>query len=241
MNNKKQSLRLISGTAILIWGLYGFITLFSQYNWEIGEFLANIFDFEYLGYNITTYFYLAAISASTLAGIFAIANKNVRIFVCVAFAFNALDYISLMFYYLLNDYSEWTSYLLYATPYILASLFFLPTSIINLSTIKKFWFIPAIIDLISWLEPIFNGYDFSYINFTNMLIEIIAVMLICYWEFLESKENVAELINKQNPYKKTDCNENNIIEEIKKFHALLDSGVITQEEFDEKKKQLLEN
>ncbi len=245
MDNKKQSLRYISGIAMLIWGIYGLIFMFSQFDWEIGEFLGYIFDFEYFEYNITTYSYIAAISAAILAGIFVIANKNARIFVCVAFAFYALDYISLMLINLLNDYGGWAQYLLYAAPFILASLFFLPPSIINLPQIKKFWFIPVIIDLISWFKPIFDGYDFNYIfeniDIINMLIEITAVALICYWGFSDNSENAIKSFHEKKSAQKTYYNENNTIEEIKKFHELLDSGVITQEEFDEKKKQLLEN
>lgn len=47
------------------------------------------------------------------------------------------------------------------------------------------------------------------------------------------------LVERQNTKKETPAETNNAADELKKFKELLDSGVITQEEFDQKKKQLL--
>lgn len=49
----------------------------------------------------------------------------------------------------------------------------------------------------------------------------------------ENKKNMSTIINQFQSFSSAD--------ELRKFKQLLDDGIITQEEFDEKKKQLLES
>ena len=52
--------------------------------------------------------------------------------------------------------------------------------------------------------------------------------------------SILEIISHENEVSKNSSSSDSIAEEIKKFKELLDIGAITQEEFDAKKKQLLQ-
>lgn len=52
--------------------------------------------------------------------------------------------------------------------------------------------------------------------------------------------SILEIISHENEVSKNSSSSDSIAEEIKKYKELLDIGAITQEEFDAKKKQLLQ-
>lgn len=85
----------------------------------------------------------------------------------------------------------------------------------------------------------------SSLSLTNLLsgVSVASSSGVISFLFVEEYQKIykimSDLLIKRHNVQNSDRNKNDIVSEIKNFKELLDSGVITQEEFEAKKKQLL--
>lgn len=100
--------------------------------------------------------------------------------------------------------------------------------------LKVFWCVPGILLAAATLLGVFCGAVYG-IRFFNQLTVICGVLLTLF--FVVYPGRIIKIRFNQNP--KLNATELNIAAELKSYKELLDGGVITQEDFDAKKKQLL--
>ena len=84
-----------------------------------------------------------------------------------------------------------------------------------------------------------SDYDVLYFYDCDAKDDIIKIMPKVY-SYMKKRINKKEKETNKENNSKTETNNSTIIEDIKKFKELLDMGAITQEEYDKKKKQLLD-
>ena len=84
-----------------------------------------------------------------------------------------------------------------------------------------------------------SDYDVLYFYDCDAKDDIIKLMPKVY-SYMKKRINKKEKETNKENNSKTETNNSAIIEDIKKFKELLDMGAITQEEYDKKKKQLLD-
>lgn len=127
-------------------------------------------------------------------------------------------------------------------------VFILVLSLNGNDIVKKLWFIPGLARIFSNIIIWISYEYFSHISIAwkFILLDIInAAALIFIGLWLEGKDTAAPTNDYStfNPYAVSDFStSNNIIggaDKLKIYKELLDSGTITQEEFDAKKKQIL--
>ena len=113
-----------------------------------------------------------------------------------------------------------------------------PTIIISIIEIVFFAICSLLIETNDWSH---SDYEFRYslqILFFVMLFVLAALIVISIFGYIKASKNG---IIEETPkiYKAEIVKETSQADELKKYKDLLDSGIITQEEFDAKKKQLL--
>lgn len=151
-------------------------------------------------------------------------------------------------YYIISYFSLWNlcDFVAYAGAVVLIAL-----SIKGNSTVKKIWFIPALVLLIGCVIGWINGGYFRYLSAAWKpilfgLVEIAALLFVG----MGIKEDATPVeaapvneyatFNPQSVYSTTATSSTiGGADKLKMYKDLLESGTITQEEFDAKKKQIL--
>lgn len=138
----------------------------------------------------------------------------------------------------------------------------LPSMRKNAKFTMAIWFIPAALYLIitiiylitCYSEPrylkliLFSSFKYTWISWLELftyIFEIAGLFFIGFWLREETKIilGISSNVSKTNQNTSFNYQANTIIgsaDKIKSYKKLLDSGIITQEEFDEKKKQILD-
>lgn len=150
-----------------------------------------------------------------------------------AMALNALYKL----YYLINYFCVANIIYFAASVLLLAIAFSVLKGKYNL---PRFWYLPAVLYMISFFISAFKSH---YISFEWFLIEDIipaaAYALVGLWLKAADHSPVPKPVNSA-PAASSSCpSQAEVIERLKEYKSLLDCGVITEEEFQEKKKEIL--
>lgn len=164
--------------------------------------------------------------------------------VVVAAGVNAL----LGAYYIISFFSLWNlcDFIAYAGAVVLIVL-----SIKGNSAVKKIWFVPALVLLVGCVIGWINGGYFRYLSAAWKpilfgIVEIAALLFAGMWIKEDSTAAQAAPVNEYATFVPqamhsvpTSASAIGGADKLKMYKDLLDSGTITQEEFDAKKKQIL--
>lgn len=166
--------------------------------------------------------------------------KNQKIVIAAA-GVNAL----LGAYYIVTNFSLWNlcDFLAYASVVVFVIL-----TLKGNDVVKKIWFVPAAVLLlgcvIDWIE--FLSATWIWKSMLVSIVEIVALLFVGMWIKEDATPAEAAPVNEyatfnpQSVYSTTAVSSTiGGADKLKMYKDLLDSGTITQEEFDAKKKQIL--
>lgn len=135
---------------------------------------------------------------------------------------------------------------------LLAAVVYIPSMASKRTIAKKVWFLPAALLLSCYLINWFQYEYFSYLSETWLyiianLVEVMAYFFTGMWlgnspiviSEQATQENEYESFNPKTIGTPTHNSEVGGADKLKTYKELLDSGIISQEEFDQKKKQIL--
>lgn len=115
------------------------------------------------------------------------------------------------------------------------------------SAVKKIWFIPALAYLINFVIGGITSYQFITWNYILFgLVEIVALLFVGMWIKEDTTPAEAAPVNEYATFNPQSVYSTTAVssaiggaDKLKIYKDLLDSGTITQEEFDAKKKEIL--
>lgn len=116
------------------------------------------------------------------------------------------------------------------------------------SAVKKIWFIPALAYLINFVIGGITSYQFITWNYILFgLVEIVALLFVGMWIKEDTTPAEAAPVNEYATFNPQSVYSTTAVssaiggaDKLKMYKDLLDSGTITQEEFDAKKKEILD-
>lgn len=218
---------LIAAICYTVYALYNIIRIIYVSNSDYATITA-----------VNVIFWIAAIGMATT-----LFMKNKKAVVAAA-GVNAL----LGAYYIISYFSLWNlcDFLAYASVVV-----FVVLTIKGNDVVKKIWFVPAAVLLLGCVIGWITGGYFEFLSATwkSMLVssvEIVALLFVGMWvkEVVAPAEaspvNECATFNSQS-INSTSASSSAIggADKLKMYKDLLDTGTITQEEFDAKKKQIL--
>ncbi len=225
---KQETYAIIAGVIYIILAIFNFIIryIFGDYN----QLYQSIEPVLLIGMATTLF----------------IKNKKAVAFAAGANALFCIIGFALGIYNIFFGYPRITSFGLWTLLYVLFSLFklFAYISLIIISvvpfkkaqTIKKLWYIPGVLFLLATIIHFF--YSAYWVEILQLAVGSIALFLVGMWlkvDFYTAKEDVTPQATLSSSITIGDA------DKIMMYKELLDSGTITQEEFDIKKKEILGN
>ncbi|MFI3325245.1 MAG: SHOCT domain-containing protein [Clostridia bacterium] len=170
--------------------------------------------------------------------------KNAKAIIFVTSAYTLLN-----IYYLISNFSLWDLFIFIAIGALVLIIIF---ALNGNDIVKKMWFIPSLVmmvgNIIGWIS--YEYFDYISYVWKSMLIgvvEVVALIFVGLWLRGNGFPSVEEPTNEYavfnpNVVPVSSASNNTIggADKLKMYKELLDSGTITQEEFDAKKKQILD-
>ncbi len=194
----------------------------------------------YIYYGYFSFLFLLYLLTTTGLAVVAFMGKKTLPFVIVSGVYTLLVVFDLFEYFFFFNVID---FLIYSSLTFFALINCIPALHKKTNIQKYLCFIPCALFILSFFIEIFMGYYIDTIAFFRMLIQSAALLFVGFW-LVDARES--ETVSEDvaiTPAPAVEDMKNAIggAEKLMTYKKLLDDGIITQEEFDEKKKQILDS